>query len=429
MSILAPQSCQKLFSYITGWLTVVGWQSAIASSAYLEGVLIQDFIELVWPAYARQRWHGTLLSYGVLLLCIFVNTVVGKALPRIESVLLVIYLLSFFGVLVPLLYLAPHGSSRDVFATFVNGGGWSTQALSVFVGSSGNAFAFLGGDCVYHMSEEVKNAANVVPRAIVFCLIMNGAMGLGGIIALLFCIGDPNVVLGTNFTYPIIEIFKQGTKSVGGSAVMVALIIVVGLSLDIGNMAAASRMLWSFARDRGVPGWRCISKVDGKTKIPVMAILTTTVLSVLVGLISIGSPVAFNDVVSLTLVGLYASYFVACALLLWRRITGSIKTPDQVSSRDQSHPSNSNLPGSAGKLTWGPWRVPGFLGTLINAFGCVYLLIVGTFAFFPPTKEVNGATMNYSSLVMGSVTIFSAAYYVFWAHGYDGPIIETRSIS
>lgn len=160
-----------------------------------------------------------------------------------------------------------------------------------------------------------------------------------------------------------------------------------------------------------------------------MAILTTTVLSVLVGLISIGSPVAFNDVVSLTLVGLYASYFVACALLLWRRITGSIKTPDQVSSRDQSHPSNSNLPGSAGKLTWGPWRVPGFLGTLINAFGCVYLLIVGTFAFFPPTKEVNGATMNYSSLVMGSVTIFSAAYYVFWAHGYDGPIIETRSIS
>lgn len=111
------------------------------------------------------------------------------------------------------------------------------------------------------MSEEVKNAANVVPRAIVFCLIMNGAMGLGGIIALLFCIGDPNVVLGTNFTYPIIEIFKQGTKSVGGSAVMVALIIVVGLSLDIGNMAAASRMLWSFARDRGVPGWRCISKV------------------------------------------------------------------------------------------------------------------------------------------------------------------------
>lgn len=160
-----------------------------------------------------------------------------------------------------------------------------------------------------------------------------------------------------------------------------------------------------------------------------MAILTTTVLSVLVGLISIGSPVAFNDVVSLTLVGLYASYFVACALLLWRRITGSIKTPDQVSSRDQSHLSNSNLPGSAGKLTWGPWRVPGFLGTLINAFGCVYLLIVGTFAFFPPTKEVNGATMNYSSLVMGSVTIFSAAYYVFWAHGYDGPIIETRSIS
>lgn len=96
------------------------------------------------PAYVPQRWHGTLLTYGVILTCIFVNTVVGKALPRIESLLLVIYLLSFFGVLVPLVYLAPHGSSRDVFTTFVNGGGWSTQGLSFFVGTSGNAFAFLG---------------------------------------------------------------------------------------------------------------------------------------------------------------------------------------------------------------------------------------------------------------------------------------------
>lgn len=111
------------------------------------------------------------------------------------------------------------------------------------------------------MSEEVKNAAIVVPRSIVYGLIMNGAIGLGAVIALLFCIGDPNVILKTSFTYPFIEIFKQTTKSVGGTAVMVALILLVGLSLDIGIMAAASRMLWSFARDRGVPGWRFISKV------------------------------------------------------------------------------------------------------------------------------------------------------------------------
>ena len=127
-----------------GWLTVAGWQTSIASSAYLEGVLIQNLIEVVKPSYSPKLWHGTLLCYAVLLICIGINTLAGTKLPRIESVLLVVYLLSFFGVIVPLVYLAPHGHSHDVFATFANGGGWSSQGLSFFVGISGNAFAFLG---------------------------------------------------------------------------------------------------------------------------------------------------------------------------------------------------------------------------------------------------------------------------------------------
>lgn len=161
--MLAPQYCQKLFSYVTGkwhlcwpmnnnpssswsigWLTVAGWQASIASSAYLEGVLIQNLIEVVSPDYTPKLWHGTLLCYGVLLVCVFVNTLAGTKLPRIEIVLLVVYVLSFIGIVVPLVYLAPHGNAHDVFATFVNGGGWSTQGLSFFVGLSGNAFAFLG---------------------------------------------------------------------------------------------------------------------------------------------------------------------------------------------------------------------------------------------------------------------------------------------
>lgn len=111
------------------------------------------------------------------------------------------------------------------------------------------------------MSEEIKNATSVVPRSIVYGLLMNGTIGFATLIATLFCIGDLDVISKTDFTYPFIEIYVQATRSKGGSAAMVALILVVGLGLDIGIMAAASRMLWSFARDRGVPGWRYISQV------------------------------------------------------------------------------------------------------------------------------------------------------------------------
>lgn len=112
------------------------------------------------------------------------------------------------------------------------------------------------------MSEEIKNATTVVPRSIIYGLLMNGTIGFATLIATLFCIGDLEAISETSFTYPFIEIYVRATKSKGGSAVMVALILIVGLGLDIGIMAAASRMLWSFARDRGVPGWRYISQVQ-----------------------------------------------------------------------------------------------------------------------------------------------------------------------
>ena len=111
------------------------------------------------------------------------------------------------------------------------------------------------------MSEEIRNAPIVVPRSIVYGIVLNGIIGFGSNIAVLFCLGDPNNLLDTQYFYPFIKIILQATDSIGGSAVMVVIIILVDLGLCVSIMAAASRMLWSFARDRGVPGWRHLSKV------------------------------------------------------------------------------------------------------------------------------------------------------------------------
>jgi amino acid transporter len=45
------------------------------------------------------------------------------------------------------------------------------------------------------MSEEIENAALNVPRAIFTTMVLNGAMGLAMMIAILFCIGDAEKVL------------------------------------------------------------------------------------------------------------------------------------------------------------------------------------------------------------------------------------------
>lgn len=111
------------------------------------------------------------------------------------------------------------------------------------------------------MSEEIENATVIVPRSILLSVLINGMLGFGMTIALLFCLGDLDTALASPTGYPFMEIFRSGTNSVGGAATMTSIIIVVCICSSTGMMAATSRQFWSFARDRGVPGWKIWSYV------------------------------------------------------------------------------------------------------------------------------------------------------------------------
>lgn len=127
-----------------GWVTVIGWQAGQASVAFLAASMIQGLAILNFPSYNATRWQGTLIFYGVIAFIVFINTYLARWLPKIEGMILILHILGFFAILIPLVYLAPHGSAHDVFATFINSGGWNTKGLSWFVGLITSVFSFLG---------------------------------------------------------------------------------------------------------------------------------------------------------------------------------------------------------------------------------------------------------------------------------------------
>ncbi|KAI0423660.1 amino acid/polyamine transporter I [Xylaria sp. FL1042] len=189
-----------------------------------------------------------------------------------------------------------------------------------------------------------------------------------------------------------------------GATAMTIVIIVIIWRAVIGFSATASRMTWSFARDRGLPFHWIIRKV-------------LTVIPCLLNLIYIGSSTASNDVISMSVSGLYASYLLPCSFLLWRRVTGQIK-PHR--AREEA------------VLEWGPWRVPGLLGVLNNTFACIFCVWVLFWDFWPPSTPANAENMNYSVLVTGSVTIFAVARYFLGVKvDYRGPLVgyEVKSFA
>ncbi|MCJ1310300.1 hypothetical protein MMC25_003962 [Agyrium rufum] len=434
VSMLAPRSSQKFFSYITGWVTYAGWQAAVGAAGFLVATLIQGLIVLNNPSYVFERWHGTLIYWAIMLLAVFINTVISSAIPKIEGVVLALHILGFFAIVIPLTTLAPHSSPSQVFTVFSNGGDWSSQGVSLLVGSIGHVFAFVGADAAVHMSEEISNASTVVPRSIIISMVINGLLGIGMLVAVLFCIGDLESALNSPTGFPFVEIFYQASQSAGGTSVMVSIVIVLAWSTTIGALATTSRMIWAFSRDHGMPGWVYLGKVDRRRSMPINAIILTTTIACLLGIVNIASTTAFNDIVSLTVSGLLASYLIVCSLLLWRRCTTPIHTrgttpvPGPHSSTESYTSSTGVLASPTDQkvtLTWGPFHVPGLWGIAINAFAVAYMLLIFFFSFWPASTPVAAADMNYSVLILGSVVLFSVVYYVVWARKvYKGPIVE-----
>ena len=232
-----------------------------------------------------------------------------------------------------------------------------------------------------------------------------------------------------------------------------------------GILTTASRMTWSFARDNGLPGSKWLSKVNPRTKVPVVAILVVTAISALLTLIYVGSEVAFNDVVSLTITGFYGSYFLPAVLLLWHRIKGDIlphgsaqetqprskptKGEKTFISEDSPPPTVEYDKAKAedGKvgdeppayapdvsrgtvlsdvaLIWGPWHIPGILGIINNVYACCYMIFVIFWSVWPPFYPVTATNMNYSVLISVSIMILSAIWYFVRAkHVYKGPTVD-----
>ena len=238
-----------------GWTSVLGWQTGLASLAFLVGTMIQGLLVLDNSDYVFKNWHGTLLVIAITAFCIIFNTFLARKLPMVEVVVLVIHLLGFFAILIPLWVLAQRSSPSRVFTEFLNLGGWSTTGLAFIVGLLSPVYTLIRPDSTVHMSEEVRDASLVLPNAIMWAAGLNGSLGFVMVITFCFTLGDVLDLLETpNPTgYPFIQVFHKATKSNAATSAMTAILIVNVTSACISTLATVSRQTWSFARDKGLP--------------------------------------------------------------------------------------------------------------------------------------------------------------------------------
>lgn len=251
------------------------------------------------------------------------------------------------------------------------------------------------------MSEEVKDASKAIPKAMLTIYLVNFALIFPAILTVCYHIPNLDDALNDSTTYPAIYVMRQA-MSVQWITVVLVLVLVINTASNIVYLAAVSRDLFAFARDKGLPFASWLSAIHPKRHIPLNAATLSSGFAILLAMIYIGSPVAFYAITSLSTVSLLQCYCLSIGCVLWRRIYA----PD-------------TLPPASFSL--GRWGIPA------NAFAVIYSLWSFFWCFWPQTTPVTAEGFNWAGPIFVAVLIVAMVYFVSRArHNYVGPVTEVE---
>ncbi len=242
------------------------------------------------------------------------------------------------------------------------------------------AYTITGFDASAHTAEETRGAAVAVPRAMVFAVISSSVFGWVMLASIVLAIPDlsQGVAQGANVFFWTMQVIPERLR----------MALYVGIALcqylcGLATVTSASRMVYAFARDGGLPFSRVLRHVHPGFLTPVPAIWTVALLSVA---FTVYTPV-YSTITVVCTVFLYISYVLPITLGLW-----------------------------AYGRTWkrmGPWDLGGWFRPLaaLSVLGCCGLLFIG---IQPPNDKALWITL-------GALALTAVIWYGLERRRFVGP--------
>ncbi|MDZ4311188.1 MAG: amino acid permease [Cypionkella sp.] len=375
----------RFWGWLTAWLNLLGLITVLGAIN-------------IGTAYYFTGTFGYLINFGgsdtEIVLFVAVITAV-QALFNHLGIKVTTFLTDISGyiifattavLVVACLYYAPSLEFSRLW-TFTNYSG--DAGNGTFPQSDNMAYLFLlclllpvytitGYDASAHTSEETKNAATSVPKGIVSAVIWSSLIGWIMICAIMLAVPNMNegAAQGFNvFFWTMDQILPTGLKTVIYVGILIAQFL-----CGLATVTSASRMLFAFARDDGMPaGSKALSTVSPKYRTPVNAIWTATVLCILYVLlamsIKVGETSIYVIVVNSTLVFLFLSFTIPLVAGLFAY--GTAKWPNP-----------------------GPWAMSAGLYKLVTVLSVIGMAVILFIAVAPPNERVLYVVLGFIALAL-----------------------------
>lgn len=190
------------------------WIAICTGIAIIPSQLILGIVLFYNPGFDAQPWHYFILYQVINVLVLFYCTaLLKKSLwihdacckhPRartsaVSNSLVFITLASFFViVIVCLARTAPNFQPNvHVWAKFLNDSGWTSGGVAFLTGLVSPNYMYAGIDGALHLAEECKDAARVVPRALLSTLVIGFGTSFAFLVTMLYCTDDLKAVVAS----------------------------------------------------------------------------------------------------------------------------------------------------------------------------------------------------------------------------------------
>lgn len=244
-----PRSC-RFASFLTGWFTIYYFAAAIASCGWFMAKMVLQLVSLWHPDYAPSVWHAMLIH---LLLCAIALISSTRFPTSIKFLDVFTFGLSVCGFLTSLILAAVGQTSWWKSGGFRNTSGWP-DGWAMIIAITSSLAAFSGLDAPAHLAREIRDPWFMVPNAIGCAGSLSAMAAVGWAIVLGLGITDIDSVAQAEL--PILEVYKQTSEAVPNPKALVTfwavLYIVVFYNMLLNLFISSGRVIWSFAKCRGL---------------------------------------------------------------------------------------------------------------------------------------------------------------------------------
>ncbi|KAK4076977.1 uncharacterized protein Triagg1_3944 [Trichoderma aggressivum f. europaeum] len=411
-----------VLSWVTGWVNVAGWVALVATNALLSSQLILGIISATHPDYEPQRWHQFLIYIGFTLASFVINAFLNSFLPLLYRGAFVWSIGGFVLVSITVLACASpdYNTAYFVFREFINETGWP-DGIAWLLGLLQGGLGVTAFDAVAHMIEgnqllhkyhqttssqlltikpEIPNAALEGPKIMVICVGIGTFTGAIFLIVLLFVAGNIDEVI-SSAAGPLLQILIHATSNTAGAICLLMLPLVCLIFATFSVMTTSSRMIFAFARDGGLPASKFFARVHPKLGLPLNALILTSVVVIIFGLIFLGSSSAFNAIISASVVTLDLSYGLPIAV---NCLQGRRKLPER------------------------KWVLPSWFGWTADIISLSYIALTTVLFVFPPILPVTGSNMNYCIVAFAIIIAISLFQWIVDGRkNFTGPRVNLVS--